>query len=172
MNNVTRYSALQRKLHWLVVLLVALQFLLQSAMKEAMQSIDSNEAISLGQFLVTSVHTWGGIGIGGLMLYRLWLRAHNPVAAGAGQLGKRIQLLSLCMHWGFYGLLLLMALSGMLSYYFDQSWASKWHWLGKWLLAAMICLHTLAALLHHFWKKDDVLRQMLGNGRHTDTMAD
>jgi cytochrome b561 len=31
----------------------------------------------------------------------------------------------------------------------------------SWLLFALAILHILAALKHHFWNKDDVLRRML-----------
>jgi cytochrome b561 len=31
----------------------------------------------------------------------------------------------------------------------------------SWLLFALALLHILAALKHHFWNKDDVLKRML-----------
>ena len=30
-----------------------------------------------------------------------------------------------------------------------------------WVLLGLVALHVLAALKHHFWDRDDVLRQML-----------
>jgi len=170
--NSNRYSVLQRKLHWLVVLLVATQFILQSPMKHAMQTLAENQPLSFLDFLVTTTHTWGGVAVGGLMIYRLWLRVKRPVPVGAGQITGLLRIASEAMHWGFYVALLFMVLSGLLHYNFNLEMAANAHWVGKWLLIGMIGLHALAALLHHFLKKDDVLRQMIGNSRHTDTMSD
>lgn len=35
------------------------------------------------------------------------------------------------------------------------------HWLGGYMLAGLIILHAAAALFHHFWRKDNVLKRML-----------
>lgn len=41
----------------------------------------------------------------------------------------------------------------------------SWHSLAGWTLLALVGLHILAALWHHFFAKDDVLRAMLGRTR-------
>jgi len=164
MNNIPRYSALQRRLHWVVVVLVALQYLLQSPMRAAMSSLHKNIPVSGVDFLVTTLHTWGGAAIGAIMVYRLWLRRQNPVPAGAGQLQGKAQLVASGVHWGFYAALFFMVVTGTLHYYLGLHWAASWHERGEWLLLVLIGVHGLAALLHHFWKKDDVLRQMWGSG--------
>lgn len=164
MNNITRYSSLQQKLHWVVVVLVGAQYALQSPMRAAMSAINDNIPLSALDFLITTLHTWGGAVIGAIMVYRLWLRLKNPVASGGGTLRGPAQVLATAMHWGFYGLLLFMASTGILHYYFGLHGVAIWHERGEWLLLGMIGLHAAAALLHHFWKKDDVLRQMCGCG--------
>jgi cytochrome b561 len=35
-----------------------------------------------------------------------------------------------------------------------------------WALAALLTVHVAAALRHHFWLRDDILRRMLPTGRH------
>lgn len=164
MNNITRYSAVQQKLHWAVVALVAAQYLLQSPMRAAMSAISDDKPLSGLQFLATTLHTWGGAVIGAIMVYRLWLRLKNPVVSGGGRLHRPAQYLASAVHWGFYALLFLMVITGTLHYYFGVHWVAVWHERGEWLLLGMIGLHALAAMLHHFWKKDDVLRQMCGRG--------
>jgi len=165
MNNITRYSVIQQKLHWLVVLLVASQYLLQAPMKRAMSAQYKQFDLSAVDFLVTTLHTWGGAAIGAIMVYRLWLRLQTPVAPGGGNLPGLMQTIVAAMHWGFYALLFFMVATGSLHYYFDIHAVASWHEWGEWLLLAMIAIHGLAALLHHFWKKDDVLRQMCGSKR-------
>ncbi len=163
MNNITRYSDLQRKLHWIIVLLVACQYILQSPMRSAMSNLQHNVTLSGLDFLVTTVHTWGGAAIGAIMVYRLWLRWQNPVPVGAGELKGVWRVIAQSTHWAFYGLLFFMVATGSLHYYFEWRSAAYWHEKGEWLLLGLILVHGLAALLHHFYKKDAVLGQMWGS---------
>lgn len=163
MSNITRYSVLQQKLHWAVVILVGVQYLLQSPMRAAMANHSDHISLSGIDFLVTTLHTWGGAVIGAIMVYRLMLRVQNPVEVGAGGVKGLYRVVASGMHWGFYVLLLFMVVTGSLHYYFDLHGLAIWHERGEWLLLGMIVVHGLAALLHHFWKKDDVLRQMCGS---------
>jgi len=163
MNNITRYSDLQRKLHWIIVLLVAVQYCLQAPMRAAMADLQHNVTLSAVDFLVTTLHTWGGAAIGVIMAYRLWLRLQNPVPVGAGQLSGAWRSIVLAAHWAFYGLLFFMVISGSLHYYFGWHSVAHWHEKGEWLLLGLIVVHGLAALLHRFYKKDAVLNQMWGS---------
>jgi len=161
--DIIRYSAVQRKLHWLVVALVGLQYLLQSPMKTAMDGLDKGATLSAIDFLVTTVHTWGGMAIGIIMVYRLMLRRQRPVPVGAGTLTGWSKRLAAGLHWAFYVLLLFMASTGVLHYYLEWQTAAQWHHWGKWLLLCLIVFHGLAALLHLVIKKDAVMRQMWGS---------
>lgn len=163
MTNITRYSLLQQKLHWLVVALVGLQYVLQVPMRSAMANYRDQIPLSGVDFLVTTLHTWGGAAVGALMVYRLWLRIQTPVPVGGGNLKGLAMRIASGMHWCFYVLLFFMALTGTVNYYLEWERAATWHEWGEWLLLVLIVLHGLAALLHHFWKKDDVLRQMCGS---------
>ena len=163
MSNIPRYSVRQQKLHWVVVALVALQYLLQSPMRAAMSTHHDNIPLSAVDFLVTTLHTWGGAAVGAIMVYRLWLRAQHPVPVGAGTLQGAVAVMARLMHRAFYALLFFMVITGMLHYYLDVHGVAIWHERGEWLLLGMIFLHVLAAMLHQFWKNDAVLRQMWGS---------
>lgn len=144
-------------------MLVACQYILQSPMRSAMENLQHDVTLSAMDFLVTTLHTWGGAAIGAIMVYRLWLRTQNPVPVGAGNLAGTWRALALCVHWAFYGLLFFMVTTGSLHYYFGWHSLASWHERGEWLLLALILIHILAALLHHYYKKDAVLGQMWGS---------
>jgi cytochrome b561 len=87
------------------------------------------------------------------------------------------------MHWLFYGFMFAMPISGWLitsaaglpASFFglftlpnlivpDEQKRILFQWLHQWLgyaLIVAICLHTAAALKHHFINKDTILRRML-----------
>ncbi len=163
LNNITRYTAVQRKLHWVVVLLISSQYLLQVPMRAAMANLERNQTLGAVDFLVTTIHTWGGAAAGAIMVYRLWLRVQRPVPVGAGTLHGPWRWLASGMHWAFYALVLFMVLTGLLHYYLELERAANWHEKGEWLLLGLIGAHVLAALLHHLYKKDAVLGQMWGS---------
>jgi len=68
-----------------VIILLALQFALQGAMREAMASVERQETLGFVEFLVTTIHTWSGIGIAALMLWR-WQLRRRAVPVGGGKL--------------------------------------------------------------------------------------
>ena len=146
------WTPLQRRLHWIVALIVAAQFALQGAMRSASDAARAGEAVTFGQFVVTTLHSWGGAGIALLVVWRLVLRRRSPVAAGAGTLGPRAAAWVAWHHRLLYALLVAMALSGALHWYVGWQGAARWHEIGKWMLAPAIAVHVLGAL-HHAWRR-------------------
>ena len=142
------WTPLQRRLHWIAAGLVAGQFALQGAMRAAHEAARAGEAVTFGQFLVTTLHTWGGAGIAVLVAWRLALRRRRPVAVADGTLGPRAARLVVWHHRLLYALLVLMALSGALSWYGGVAAADRWHASGKWALGAAVAVHLLGALRH------------------------
>jgi len=145
---VPSWTLVQRRLHWLVALLVLGQYLLQRPMRMAVEAAEKGDAITFIQFLVTTLHTWGGAGIAALVLWRLVLRRRAPVPVGAGTLAPRAALLVVVHHRLLYALLLLMALSGSAHYFLGWEAAACWHEIGKWLLAGAVAVHLVGALRH------------------------
>lgn len=161
------WSPLQRRLHWLVALLVLGQFALQWPMRTAVRAVERGEAVTFGQFLVTTLHSWGGASIALLVVWRLVLRRRVPVPVAAGRFGAHASRLIGWHHALLYGLLLAMALSGALHYYAGLDAAARWHEVGKWALGAAVALHLAGALVHAARVDDPVLRRMWSgrNGR-------
>lgn len=159
-NNLIFYTPLQRRLHWLVILLLIVQYSLQIPMGHAMDAIERQETLGFVSFLVTTVHTWGGIAIAAIMIWRWQLRKRAVPLAG-GNLSVRQERWVRWHHVGLYGVLLLMALSGTMYYYFGFQPAGRWHEWGKWLLAVLILIH-IAGALSHGREGLKVLNRMMG----------
>ena len=154
------YSRLQRRLHWLVLVLLLVQYALQLPMMAAMAAIDNEETITFLQFLVITLHTWGGASIAAIMCWRWHLRK-QVVLPGAGQLSTFQSKWVKVHHTTLYAVLILMALSGACHYYLGWTLAARWHELGKWLLLALIGVH-IAGAISHLGDGNRVLQRMMG----------
>lgn len=156
-----RWSVLQRRLHWGVAVLVAIQYLSQDAMRDAMSLITTGSAPGFGTFLVTTLHVWGGAAIALAVIWRVRLRSWRAVAGTRGLL----PLAALVNHMLLYLMLVFMATSGVLHYGLEVDAAADWHARGKWVLAGLLGMHLAAALWHAAIKRDDVLSAMLRSKR-------
>ncbi|WP_334178015.1 cytochrome b [Pseudoxanthomonas sp.] len=141
---------------------------------------------------VLNIHWALGLLVGFMVLPRLMWRLldvqpHDPPGS------KLEHRLAHAAHWGLYGLLIAMPLTGYLgtgaptdfgffaikgfnetslfawiSHAFDVTWDAfeapidvVHHFLGKWIAWVIVVLHVVAALLHHWIRRDDVLTRML-----------
>lgn len=157
---VAFYTTLQRRLHWLVLVLIAGQFAVQKPMSQAMQSIERGESLGFMQFFVTTFHTWSGIAIAALMIWR-WQLRRRYVPVGAGKLSPAKSKLVRLHHLGLYVVVGIMALSGALHYYAEVKWAAQWHEWSKWLLLGLIGVH-IAGALSHIGNGEKVFQRMMG----------
>lgn len=159
-DSVIFYTPLQRRLHWLVLVLLIVQYVLQGPMEQAMHRVEQQQTLGFTGFLVTTVHTWGGIVIGAMMLWR-WQLRRRVVPLAAGNLSERQERWIRWHHVALYGVVVAMTLTGVLHYYLGVEAASRWHELGKWLLAVLVAVHVAGALSHG---RDGlvVLRRMMG----------
>ena len=162
----TPYSVLQVRLHWAVVALLAVQFLLQGAMVDTMIAVRAGDTPAIGAYLMANLHLLCGIVIGFLMAYRLYLRLGNtrPVAGeipAVRAAGVQVTpLLARIVHGLFYLLLLTMPLSGLSAWY-EVPGAATLHGWQKNLLLFLLLLHVAAALLHLWVLRDHVFQRML-----------
>lgn len=156
------YTRLQRRLHWVVILLLAGQYLLQGFMRDALKAIESEQTLGFGQFLVTTIHTWSGISIAMIMIWR-WQLRKRQVPLNGGNISKKFERWARVHHVSLYVTVWVMALSGSAHYYLHWQQAARWHELGKWVLLGLILLHVAGALVHAA-KGNTVLRLMMGRG--------
>jgi cytochrome b561 len=174
-NTSQRYGAVAQLLHWVIVGLIITQFVLAS----------KAEALSLGpaKIAVLARHKSFGITILALSLLRLMWRAANPVPPAPTGIPTWQMWASRVSHFALYGLILLTPLIGWLmssARNFSVSWFGLFtlpdligpdkasytflhatHGVLARTLAVIALLHAAAALKHHFFDRDDVLRRML-----------
>jgi cytochrome b561 len=174
-NADTRYGAVAQSFHWIIATLIVTQFVLANQAEDL--------PLGLHKLILFARHKSFGMTVLILAVLRLiWRFTHRPPALPDGMtpLERRLALFT---HVGFYVLLFAMPLSGWLmssAKNYSVSWFGLFTWpnliapdegafnflktthdvLAKALFWLAI-LHVLAALKHHFWNKDDVLRRML-----------
>lgn len=171
----SRYTAVAQTLHWLVAALIVLQFTLALMAEDLPLG-----ARKLG---LLARHKSFGMTILMLAVLRLAWRAFHPAPPLPTNMSKLERAGAHFSHWALYGLLFLMPLSGwMMSS--AKNYSVSWFHLFTWpdliapneqafdilksihqslsvALLVVASVHLLAALKHHFWNKDDVLKRML-----------
>jgi cytochrome b561 len=173
-NTATRYGVVAQLLHWLILLLVMSQIYL------AVAAFRSTDPVREAELL--DIHRPLGLTILILMLARLVWRVLNLQPKPADNLSGLQRGLARATHWTLYGLLLLIPLTGWLkagaesisvSYFGlftvpgltgpDEALRQSLRVVHLYLNTALLLLvpiHVLAALWHHFWRRDDTLRRM------------
>lgn len=172
-NNNERYGSIAISLHWLVALLIIGLLSLGLYMT----------SLPLGpqKLKLYGWHKATGLAVLALVLYRLFWRFINITPELLLPWWEKLA--AQLMHWGLYGLMIAMPLTGWLmssaagfpvSFFglftvpslmpANDEWrhlfASMHEYLAYVLIAA-ITLHILAALKHHFINKDTILRRIL-----------
>jgi len=153
------YSSAQIGLHWIIALLIALQFLFHEPMVEAFDSALEGEVQSFSW--AVWAHIAGGMLILGLAIWRVILRRSRgapPPPEGEGTLLGRAASLG---HWALYALILVLPVGGLIAWFGGVELAGDAHGLLSNVLLFVVAVHVAAALWHQFWLKDHLLRRMM-----------
>src|SRR5678815_1886095 len=173
-NTLTRYGALAQLFHWVIVVLIITQFVL------ALRAEGLSPMKKVG---VLGTHKSVGITILVLAVLRLAWRLFNPVPRQPPGIPRWQELAAHVSHFLLYALLFIQPVLGWLmssARAFSVSWwglvtlpdfiepnkaaferLRDWHEAIAYTLAAIALIHIAAALKHHFFDRDDVLRRML-----------
>jgi cytochrome b561 len=174
-NSTERYGAVAQALHWLIVVLILLQVTI--ALRAAGLPQGVQKILTLGW------HKSFGMTVLMLVILRLVWRLVNTVPALPTTMKPYEKGLAHVSHLLLYVLLFAIPLSGWVmsaAHNYPVSWFSLFTWPNPvapdkelaenmeevhetlaWTLVTVASLHILAALWHHFVRKDDVLQRML-----------
>jgi cytochrome b561 len=174
-NTPTRWGHIAQFLHWLIVILIIIQVVLAS--------IAEDLPIGPKKIEVYAWHKSVGITILCLAVLRLLWRRANPTPELPSTLKPYERVLAKVTHVGLYVLLFAQPLTGWMmtsARGFPVSWfgflqlpdfvpknqalynaMKETHDTLALALYVIVFLHVAAALKHHFFLKDDVLRRML-----------
>lgn len=177
LNTSSRYGFIAASLHWIIVAAIVAQYFLAEAAEEQRDG-------PAGAFTATSIHNSLGIAVLALALLRiLWRMVELPPEAPVAMKSHEI-VLARSVHVAFYFLLFAIPLSGWalatangqpLSFFglFDlpqlrimggtasEDQFKEVHEILFNILLGLALLHAAAALKHHFFDHDGVLRSML-----------
>ena len=176
LNSVERYGWVSILLHWLMaIVLIAMYFV-----GDYMVELDYYDT---WYHRAPEIHKEVGVVIGTLMIFRLLWNAFQISPRHVGEDRAAVKFMAKAAHYFLYALVFLLVVSGyLISTAKGQGidvfglfelpallpddkdrgeLAGEIHeWLGLGFMA-LIALHALAALLHHFIFKDQTLKRML-----------
>ncbi len=174
-NTTNRWGSVAQLLHWVIVGLIVTQFVLAS-MSDALP-------LGMAKLAMLARHKSVGITILGLAIVRVVWRLMNPTPPLPNTLKPWERVAAHVTHYGLYLLLFAMPITGWImssARNFPVSWFSLFqlpdlvgqnrplydtmhsvHEALSWVLLGFAVLHVAAALKHHFFLKDTVLRRML-----------
>lgn len=172
-NSSSSYGSMARFLHWFM----ALCFILLIIVGVFMTDLPPNDT----KWQIYTVHKSVGLLMAGFALIRLYWAFVSIKPTPPSSTPAYLVLLAKIGHWLLYAFILIMPFSGLmmsllgghdinvfwlftipaLGKFEFSSIAYGVHVYGYLALVALIVLHTTAALYHHFYFKDNVLRRMI-----------
>ena len=170
-----RYSSTAQLFHWITALLVVAAYIMSVGGPETRVYAPAND-------FNRSLHELLGMSVFVLTLIRVFWRSIFPPPKGP-EMPAWMELGGKLAHWAIYALLLMVPVTAILGAWLEghpltllavgniQPWLSPSKQLGAslanihgWLGNVLIWLaglHAVAALYHHFWRRDPVLLSML-----------
>lgn len=152
------FSAGQIRLHWIVAILIAVQYLLHEAMSEAWDVVEDGGSAAFDPLVAS--HVFGGILVLLLVIWRLAIRARRGAPAAPESEPAILKLAAAATHFTLYALMILMPVSGMAAWFGRLELAAEAHEAMRIVLLALIALHVGGALYHQFVLRTDVLTRM------------
>lgn len=152
------YSRTQKILHWAIVVLIAVQFLIFDHMGREFRAVIEGTGTA---YDTTSVaHILIGAAVLLLMIWRLGLRLRRGTPALPEAEPDWASKVSKAVHWLFYALLIVLPLLGLLAWFGTLRPAAEAHEIGTTLLLWIIGLHLAGVAVHQLWWRTGLLRRM------------
>jgi len=154
----TAYSRAQVALHWVVVVLVALQIAFAGGMSAAFW--DGMEAGALTATVPAALHMGTGTAIFLVMAARLLIRLERGAPPPPDTDPEWQQRAARAVHWAFYALALALPVTGGAAWYQASETMAQAHSILRVILIALIALHIAAALYGQVIQRSGVLGRM------------
>ncbi|MDB5526529.1 MAG: rane protein [Rhizobium sp.] len=136
------YTLVQILLHWLIAVLVPMQYLTGGSIERTHHAVHMGLAPDRWDILQHSVHIYTGLAIGALMAIRLLVRLISGANHLRGNVGLRTA--ARVLHHGFYAAIIGQATLGFVASYLWYG-VAPYHVIGSWIILAMLFLHVSAA---------------------------
>ncbi len=162
---VNGYSGVQIALHWIVVVLIAFQFLAHNAIEASWRAFRNGEIPSESAAILTSLHVGVGMAVLLCMLCRVYLRLTRGAPSPPADEPRLLKIVSEAVHRMIYVLLLLLPISGAVAWFFGASPAAGAHVIMEKLLLGLIAAHIGGALFQHLIRRSDVVVRMFAPER-------
>jgi cytochrome b561 len=155
------FSPAQRILHWATALLIFCNLIFSEGMERWGRAVRRTGIATVEQVTAANIHAYVGIAILVMASLQLLLRYTSGRPATPTEVPLPFQWASKIAHILLYLLMLGMPLSGIAAYYFGIGDAGDIHArVLKGLLLIILAAHILAAFLHQFYWKTNVMRRM------------
>ncbi len=161
MSRPAGYTRTQILLHWVVAILLIVQFVFHEWMVSAWRAYEKGEAVESSTQALAMSHVWIGIAVGMFAVWRLWLRFTRGVPSAPADEPQVLRLLAGATHAGLYLLMLAMPLTGIGLWFFGIENAGFVHGILRFALIGLFFLHVAGALAHRFYFKSGVMERMV-----------
>jgi cytochrome b561 len=155
----TAYSRTQIALHWLIVILVMVQYATSGSIARTHTVSMSGLAPDKSDLFWHVVHNRNGMLIFALMALRLviryWCGVPNPVEGTSANQAKAANI----VHLALYATLMGQAFTGAVASYIWWPMGNV-HEILFYVFASLVAVHISAAFWHHFVLKDGTMRRM------------
>ena len=158
MSSPTGYTRAQIRLHWIVALLIVLQFVLHEPISQAWRAIRQGAEMEFSPLI--PMHVFGGLLILALVVWRLALRATHGAPPPPAAEHPTLKLAAKAAHGALYALMIGLPVSGALAWLGGVGPAAGAHGVMKTLLLALVALHVAASVYHQFVLKTDLMARM------------
>lgn len=158
---VTGYSPMQVALHWIVVVLVAFQFVAHDGIEESWRAwLRGEMRLPADGWVLAYLHIGAGILILILALARLYLRVTRGAPPPPADEPRLLQWSAEAIHGLIYLLLILLPVTGAAAWFVGVRTAANVHVFLQNVLLLAIAFHVSGALFQHFARRSQVLMRM------------
>ncbi len=158
------YSRFQIILHWVIALLIVLQFVGHEAIVGFVELMGITASGSEEIPLLVRGHVLLGILTGALMVIRVIVRIMHGAPALPKEESAPMKLIAHATHFTLYAAVILLAASGMGGWFGQIETALVVHGILKVVLLVFVGLHIAGALYHQFVLKNGLIKRMMKAG--------